>query len=677
MLRISICFSCILFFAVVLNFSGCLAVEDDSLQLNVDITAQRTIKLASFEKSALDRDIYFRSYHMPGIFSEEIDDDLKKIGAIPGRGTGPYYSFDGWHSFSRTDDIKTPTDKEFEEWVKKQNEKYSRMYTVAGERYPDVEHALAAAGRYPESMRLDDEGRILKRDYYQDFADLIVGFYDKLKEDDCSYPIWFTTENEPTWQWGSKEFTDYSVIMAKTMNEAHPDIKIAGPCTAWPYPQTDWRRWNGWERPFIEIAGGYMNVYDLHMYSKGYWAFTDERLMDDPLYMKQDNPSLHSVQRTGIGTVWDYGRMDAYLDLFIAYHMGYFNEDPKAMIISEFGRQGIEPQLGPWENEFKPWLYMTTVTRFWMSFMDRPEIELAVPFILGESCIVYGASRGQAIYNRPNAPEDTTSKVTRFRDFYKFFKDLNGLRLRSNIEGSELTDARDIVTRAFIDGDKVYILIHNGLGFPDGKQKITINPDIAKNSSGRQVRVKSSEIKRMRWDGPVPEDHTASELEGSLRIETEYKPLFSLRAIHLQGEETAIIRLTLSDIPSKKSVTEYLDYSTDSLLIPDEQGKCRFVLDLPQRSGELTCAQLHIALARDQGFTKNPTITLNSKELDGFDVTHSHGIKNFHRSVEIPVDTKLLKDQNEIIVVFEKDQYDEGYTKAVTAKMITSRIDAK
>ncbi len=672
MLRISLFPVSTLLSALSLGLLGCAVAEDDSIQLNVDITARKSIKLASFEKAALDREVYFRSYHMPGLFSEEIDDDLKKIGAIPGRGTGPYYSFDKQHSY-HWDLETTIEDTEFNEWYDKVNERYRRIYKTAAERYPGVKHALAIASNYPEGMRKDGDPRILSSDYYKDFSKLMVGFYDSLKEADCSIPIWFTTENEPIWQWGAEEFADYSVILADAMNESHPDVKIAGPCTAWPYPQADWRRWNGWERRFIEVAGDAMDAYDLHMYSKGYWAFTDERLMDDPLYMKQENPSLHSVQRTGIGTVWDYGRMDAYLDLFIAYHMGYWDQDPKPMIISEFGRQGIEPQLGPWENEFKPWLYMTTVTRFWMSFMDRPEIELAVPFILGEACLVYGASRGQAVYNRPNAPEDTDSKVTRFREFYKFFNDLNGLRLRSNIEGSELTDARDIVTRAFIDEDKVYILVHNGLGFPDGGREITINPEIASDSAGREVQMESTEIKRMRWEGPVPEDHTASELEGTLRIDTEYKPLDSLRAIHLQGEETAIIRLSLSDIPSKHSLTQYLDYSTDSLLIPDEEGQCRFVVELPQRSGDLTDARLHIALARDQGFTKNPVVTLNGNVLDGFDVTYSEGITNFHRSVEIPVEIDLLKERNEIVVVFDEDQYGIGHTKAVTAKMITSR----
>lgn len=658
-------------FMLIAFVCGCSSSQIDAHTLNVDITAQRVIKLASFEKSTLDRDKYFRTYHIPGSFDKQIDDDLKLIGAIPGRGTGPYYGFDKRHSFVLEGEKSNHSEQDFLALVERQNQRYSRIYNIAAERYPDVKHALSAAPTFPENMRADQAGKILKSDHYEDFAKLIVRFYDQLKKDNCSYPSWFTTLNEPIWQWGADEFAKYSRILAKVLAVKHPDIKVCGPCSAWPYPQSDWRRWDTWEKRFIEIAGKSMGAYDLHMYSKGYWAFTDERLMDDPLYMKQQSPSLYKVQRNGIGTVWDYGRMDAYLDLFIAYHSSYWNQEPKPMIISEFGRQGIEPQLGPWQNEFKPWLYMTTVVRFWMSFMERPEIELTVPFILGQADLVYGASRGQAVYNRPNAPEDTSCRVTRFRDFYAFFKDLQGKRLFSNITGSEIAISRDIVSRAFIDGKTVYILVHNGIGYPEGEQTISINPIISKSKSGKPLEVVSSRIKRMRWEGAIPADHSATDLEGKLRIDSDYKSLSSLKSIKLSGEETAIICLELSDEPVLRSFVEYLDYSKDNTVEPDKKGQCRFSLFVPQRIAEVKGAKLFVSLARDGGFSVNPDIIINGKTQSGFDVSYSKGIKNFHRAVEVPIDAKLLKQDNIIVVKFNGDEYKTGNSKAVTVKLST------
>ncbi len=654
---------------------SCAAFAAD-IELKVDITASRSIRLASFEKSALDRAKYFRTYHIPGTFDEKIDDDLKKIDAIPGRGTGPYYAFDKQHSFILDND-KKPADEDFKNWVNLQNERYSRIYKTAAQRYPGVKHALSAVGVFPEMMRKDKDGRILKSEFYDDFATLIVGFYDRLKADNCSLPSWFTTLNEPTWEWGGDEFAKYSTALAKAMAVKHPDIKVCGPCSAWPYPQTDWKRWYGWEQKFIEIAGADIGAYDLHFYSKGYWAYTDERLMGDPLCKKQASPSLYVSQKNGCTTVWDYGRLDGLLDLVAAYHSKYHKSTPKPMIISEFGRQGIEPQLGPWENEFKPWLYMTTVVRFWMSFMDRPEVELTIPFILGQADMVYGASRGQAVYNRPGAPADKSSKVTRFRDFYKFFKDLNGQRLSAKIQHGISSDGGEILIRAFADGKTVYLMLHNGKGFPDGTQTINISTLTGNDSSGQPVSVVSSGIKRMRWEGPVPTDHRATELEGVLRIDADYSPLAALDNITLAGEETAMIRLELSAEPLKAHHDEFIDYSMDTLIEPDKDGRCRLTVDLPAREGKLVDAAVYISFARDGGFATNPTVIFNGKRLSGFDMAFSKGIKDFHRAVAIPVDIATIKDKNQILVVFDKDQCTGGYTKVVSAKMITTRQTAQ
>ena len=110
------------------------------------------------------------------------------------------------------------------------------------------------------------------------------------------------------------------------------------------------RRWNEQEKSFIDEAGGVVGGYDFHFYSKGCWAGNTERT--------ELPPSLMEAQWYGINSVWDYGRVDAYLDLVAAHHMSKWGPKVKPVIITEFGHQSISPQHGPWENEFKPWLYM-------------------------------------------------------------------------------------------------------------------------------------------------------------------------------------------------------------------------------------------------------------------------------------------------------------------------------
>lgn len=668
--------------------TGRAEVDNAVHTLLVEPGVRREIRLGAFSLAELDRDRYFRSYHMPGLFSEERDRDLASIGAPPARGTALYLSFDKRHSYDdpvggqvgKSGDSQEPPQRsdfsgdDFQSLVKHETTKWIGVYRQAAARFPDLKHALALNAAFPEAMRRDGKRGILAPDKYAEFSSLVVNFFSELKSSGASTPTWFTTLNEPGADWGGEAFAEYSSVMAKAMAAAHPEIKVAGPCSAWPYPQADWRRWDSFERPFIEKAGKDVGAYDLHFYSKGYWAYTDERLMDDPLYRKQDNPSLHAAQRTGVGTVWDYGRADGLLDLFAAHHRRVWKEDPKPMIISEFGRQGIEPQLGPWQNDFKPWLYMTTVTRLWMTFMERPEVELTVPFLTGESCRDYGAKRGQAVYNRPSAPEDTGVQPTRFREFYLFFRDLQGERVQTQWTGSAEAGIRDIYARAFLDGSALYILLHNGNGYPGGNQTVKLDIATGVDAQGEKITIKQAGLKRLLWEGPVPVDHTASDLEGTLRIDTDYREIDPLELLELAGEETAIVRLQLSAAPAQRTVTESIDFATETLIEPDADGACTMTFELPPREGNVVKATLWLSLARDGGFANNPIVKLNGETLPGVDVAFSEGIKNFHRPVAIPLDPSVLQPTSELRVIFDPADLRGGNPRAVTAKMVTSRL---
>jgi len=658
--------------------------------LSVEPGVRREIKLGSFTIAELDRDRYFRSYHMPGLFSEERDRELAAIGATPGRGTVLYLSFFKCHSFGdpvggrgapSADGNGQPQRSDFSgdnfgDLLEHEIALWSNIYRNAAARFPGLEHAAAlnGAGSFPESMRSRENPVLLAREHYSEFAGLVAKFFDRLKSDGASLPRWLTTLNEPGPAWSGESFAEYSSVLAKAMAAEHPEIKVAGPCSAWPYPLGDWRRWHSFERPFIEKAGQDVGAYDLHLYSKGYWAYTDERLMGDPLYKKQDHPSLHVTQRTGVGTVWDYGRADGLLDLFAAHHRRVWNEDPKPMLISEFGRQGIEPQLGPWQNDFKPWLYMTTVTRLWMTFMERPEVELAVPFITGESCRDYGARRGQAVYNRPSAPEETAVQPTRFTEFYRFFRDLEGVRVQTKWTDPAAAGVRDIVSRAFLDGSTLYILLHNGNGYPGGNQAVKLDVVTSHDANGKEITITQAGIKRLLWEGPVPADHTSPDLEGTLRIDANYRAINPREPVALAGEETALLRLQLSAAPEQRTERESIDYANETLLEPGADGACTMVLDLPLRDGKILQANLWLALARDGGFAGNPTVQLNGKTLSGFDLTFSEGIKDFHRPVEIRVDPALLQAANELRVIFDPADLRGGNPRVVTAKMVTSRL---
>lgn len=105
------------------------------------------------------------------------------------------------------------------------------------------------------------------------------------------------------------------------MRAVHPGVLVAGPCLAW--PGGDWRSWRNWQSRFIDLAGDIVDTYDLHFHSKGHWA-----LPRNEVWQRQwvDSPFLLGNRRQGNRTVWDFGRLAAYLDLWNAYPISPFGE---------------------------------------------------------------------------------------------------------------------------------------------------------------------------------------------------------------------------------------------------------------------------------------------------------------------------------------------------------------
>ena len=460
-------------------------------------------------------------------------------------------------------------------------------------------------------------------------------------------------------------------MTAETLRKDNPEIKVCGPCHAWPYPNGDWKAWEK-QRRFIELAGDCVGAYDLHFYSKGHWSLPPE-----PEWQKRrvPEPSLYEAQRLGINTVWDYGRLDAYLDLFAAYHMQVWRaSQPKPMIISEFGNQTVYPQMGPWNNDFKPWLYMTTVIRQWLTYMERPEVELTIPFILGESDLGVAARRGQAVYTRPGGNENPELKPTRFRDFFRFFKELDGRRIFSVVEDGRHGEALRV--RSFLDGKVAYLLIHNSKGFPRHHAQFSIDATLGKDNEGKPVKVERAEIRRLYYEGNIPDPQRDETCTGILNIEqvSDYKPLDSLDKIELRGEETAIVRLTLSGVPQTTArLTEISSYASSTLQDVTPEKPQEFKIPIAKWPGRIVSAHLYLGIARDGGFTENPKVMVNGKEVEDLDITWSKGIKDFHAPVIGSIAPEnIVQGENTVSVVFPASTPRDGWPKIVTAKIVAT-----
>jgi hypothetical protein len=681
---------------------GCAAAETPVVRVVPELTTERHIHTGPFHLGELERDRYFRSYHPPGLFSEERNQELQEIGAMPGRG-------------SYRIDLPLPPDDP-EEIARTMGEgrvtssHHPEPYEAIYRRIPPdtrAPHAIAH-GRYPVWMRegvdlgqLQDSavedweaiglGNVLRRDLYPSVADGVVRLFSRWKGLGVDYPRYYTVQNEPIWQWQTGDLADFHNEVARRMRQAHPEVLVGGPCYAWPYPQGDWRGWRNPSR-FIELSGGDLGFYDLHFYSKGDWALPLE-----PRWQEQrvDHPSLYRSQRLGVGTVWDFGRLEGYLDLWNAHHLATWNGEWKPMVISEFGRQGIFPQFGPWTNDFKPFIFMSTIVRMWMTFMERPDIQLTVPFILGESDLDYAPRRGMAIYTRPRAelsrqfvelaqrlgqgllddpdsPPDPGLEPTRFHDFYRFFSDIRGHRIPVEIASADPAAARRLLVLGFREGETAYLWIHNGGAYPE--DPVTVDLEELFRQWGRGVR--NIEHKRLYFAGPVPDPHAPGEIAGLLHIDAPdaYRPLPGGR-LELSGEETVVVRIRLdAELAVRGQLHEHQFFASETT-VPFAGGRSAaltFSLDAADLD-DLSGAVAHLGLARDGGFPARARVSINGTVAGIIDLGHSAGVTHFHAVERLRIPAGLLRAGRNRVEVDLSDTLAEGDPRLVSGRLTLLR----
>ena len=579
----------------------------EAVMLTVEPDTTLTLRAGPHEVTAVDRARYFRTYHPPGMFSDERNAELQALGAPPGRGTGPYFADNGggvdrlcWHERADT-----------------QIANYATFYQRTATLYPGLVHAMAG-GSYPNkptsaegtevvvdaTMKVEHK-QAVSPEMHGQAAELISRWLGAIGANGGSKPRYFSPLNEPDASWRGtanppQDYAAFSRVIATRLAADQPDVLVSGPCTAWPYPGANWSRWlnGGWERAFIDTAGDVVGAYDLHFYSQELWAYGTE----SPGYKaarRQPTANAYDNLFNGHTNLWEFGKQDGLLDLIYAYHQQRWNRPGLPMIISEFGRQGITPQKGPWPNDYLHYLYGTTVTRMWMRFMDRPEVALTVPFILPESDAGYAPQRGQALYTRPDAPADMTLKPTPLREFYRFFRDFSGTRVPLAWAGLDAAQGVGVMAIATREGNELRVLLHNASSRPLG-----FGLQLPTSPAG------PARIARMRWEAPLPEDFRAR-FTGGWRIDAEAKEVVNPAQIELAGEETALLRipLTAGQPQARRTVERFYARETiiplqaktaveSTLLLPAAPvgGTAELVLTLAFAEGPAQPLALHLSV---------------------------------------------------------------------------------
>lgn len=528
--------------------------------LHVEPDAVLALQTGPHTARAVTRDRYFRLYHFPGMYTGDVAAGLRALRVAPGRGTGPYFGDNGGDT-QRFGLAATP-EAGIANFVamagRAAMEHPGAPYAAAGGSFPEAptETAGSAAAATVDPTMKVAHNRAVKPPDQKTAIDLIITQLDALRSAGVPRPGWFSPVNEPDASWksgpgGPSDHAKFAREFALRLRERHPDVLLSGPCTAWPYPGGDWKRWTeaGWERAFIEQVGDVAGAYDFHFYTKDLWAYGKE----SPGYRedrKLATPNLFAGQALGHTEIMDFGTVDVLLDLVQALHLARWGAPAPPVIVSEFGRQGLTPQLGPWANDYLSYLYGTTVTRLWMRFMNRPEISLTVPFILPESDPGYGPRRGQTLATRPGAPEDTQTRTTPLADFIAFFRNFEGERVPTTWEVSDPALARGLFCIATRTGGRLQILLHNAT--PDEVQ-------VDLRAPGFDPWPGNVRLARMRWDGPIPADHrTPTPADAGWRRDQQATESVPSPLVQLQAEETVLLEIPSPALPTRQVVTRRL-----------------------------------------------------------------------------------------------------------------------
>jgi hypothetical protein len=613
--------------------------------LTIETDARLALVNGPHVAAEITRDRYFRLYHFPGMFDDPLAAELRALRAAPARGTGPYFKDDGGEAgrLNHSNEVLANADI------------HAAIYRRAALDHPGATHAIAG-GSYPTCRPMTKHGaasqttdatmhvtydRALEPEQFAGNTEIIATWFDRLAADGVSKPRYFSPYNEPdvSWKTGTDlalKHADFARAVALRLRAAHPDVLVSGPASSWPYPGENWLRWqpSGWERAFIERAGDVAGAYDFHFYTKEFWAYGTT----SPGYraeLRQPTPNLHSSLWTGHHQMLDFGKGEALLDLAQSLHLAKWSRPSPPVIISEFGRQGITPQLGPWANDYGYFLYATTVTRLWMMFMDRPEVALTVPFILPVSDIGYGPKRGQALYTRPGAPEDKTPQVTPLRDFYGFFREFEGERVPAAWSGLDPRQAIGIFTIAARRGDTLFVLLHNAAATP-------LAFDLRLPGPANDAPPVGTTIQRMRWEGTVPTDFSAAMPAGARwRRDLAAAEPVSTSRLELAAEETALLRLPLHTAPARQVVVTR-HYAPENLQTLAAERPATFTFTLPP--GDLrtapASADLVFTFAAPVGGQSGQMLglTINDTELEarpnlGLLEGWKHAVHPFHVAV--------------------------------------------
>ncbi len=392
------------------------------------------------------------------------------------------------------------------------------------------------------------------------------------------------------------------------------DIPIGGYCTAFPdFEKDNFDRWDKRWKNFIDVSGENMDFWALHLYD---WPSI---FGGKQLYRKGSN-------------------VEATMDMLEQYSTLKLGE-PKPLLISEYGAQMQDFAEDPWTPE-RDWLFLKSLSGLMMSFMDRPDMILkAIPFIVlkaewGRDPNTGVAYNWRLMRNASEGEGETGDDwvYTEMVKIYELWSDVKGTRVDS------YTLDPDIQTDAYIDGNKVYVILNN-LYFEEQEVKINI-------SDNYTTALSSVRVKHMYGnDGiPVLDEESFTSEPGTLT---------------LGSEATMILEYTFDapiTIDETKDETKYYASTYLQEIGSTESVDFTFSGISKATHGE---AVFRMGLGRGHSMSTRPRLFVNGTEVfvpANFKGDDQAERDSFFGVIEVPVPFDVLEDgDNEVSLQFSDD----------------------
>ncbi|WP_075603070.1 hypothetical protein [Saccharicrinis aurantiacus] len=387
--------------------------------------------------------------------------------------------------------------------------------------------------------------------------------------------------------------------VAKAVRAEVPEVKVGGFASAWPsFELWEFRHWQERMKMFMDVAGDDLDFLSFHIY---------------------DGKNV-----TGGDSFRSGSNAEAIMDIINAYGAIKWGK-PKPIVLSEHGITRPD-WFGTPYSALRDWKNIRSINHQIMQFMDRPdEIEKVVSFITGKA----------KWYKNPEGNPYPWVSLRKVNDEYEWTHLMKIYEFWKGVEGnysSVKTSNPDILSHAFVDGNKAYIAFSN----LEGKETLdlnTINLPKVENLKVRRLFLKD--------DAPAL---TITEADNNLQ------------SLSIGADEAIILEYTFSKkVKQKKTLQNKIYYASEYLKEIEANQGINFSIAATDKAQSAT---LKLGISRPLEQALNAKILFNDAEISfptnwkGYD--QKDRTKNgFFGVIDIEIPSELLKNENKLSITFD------------------------